>query len=153
MPNVDASHPGDADPLVGGNFRVRISGTPSARRTQGLGIARVEWGPFPVARGNEHTPFIGAGDLLPAHHVLLHRAVTATSTDLADWWRAERAPKRSAARTVTVELIEPVTSDPLLSWTFRRCRAIQLAHSPLDAATSGVLTESLLFEYAEVEFS
>jgi hypothetical protein len=153
MANVDVPHPRDAGPLVGGNFRVRISGTPSARRARGLGVARVEWGPFPVARGSEHTSVIGAGDVLPAHHVLVRRAVTAASTDLADWWRAERGPKRPAARTVTVELIEPVTSDALLSWTFRRCRAVQLAHSPLDAVTSSVLTESLLFEYAEVEFS
>ena len=95
------------------------------------------------------TPALGTGDDLPARHVLLCRGVTG-ATDLADWWRIERAPKRSAARTVVVELIDPGSGAPLLTWTFRGCRVVHLSHSPLDALVASVITESLVFEYADV---
>jgi hypothetical protein len=75
------------------------------------------------------------------------------ATDLADWWRMERAPKRPAARTVVVELIDPGSAAPLLTWTFRGCRAVQLSHSPLDAMVATVMTESLVFEYADVDIN
>jgi phage tail-like protein len=104
-----------------------------------------------VARSDApETPALGTGDGLPARHVLLRRAVTG-ATDLADWWRTERAPKRSTARTVVVELIDPSSAAPLLTWTFRGCRVIQLSHSPLDALVATIVTESLVFEYADVD--
>jgi phage tail-like protein len=84
--------------------------------------------------------------------VLLNRAVTGT-TDLADWWRIERAPKRSTARTVVVELTDPESGAPLLTWRFRGCRVIQLSHSALDALAATVITESLQFEYADVDIT
>lgn len=87
---------------------------------------------------------------MPARHVLLCRAVTG-GTDLADWWRIERASKRSAARTVVVDLVDPGSGAPLLTWTFRGCRVVQLSHSPLDAQVAAVVTESLVFEYADVD--
>ena len=96
------------------------------------------------------TPALGTGDGLAARHVLLCRGVTDT-TDLADWWRMTHAPKRSAARTVEVELIDPGSTAPLLTWTFSGCRAVQLSHSPLDAMVATVITESLVFEYADVD--
>jgi len=137
-------------PYLGATFRVRISGTKSARRTAGLALARVEWGPFPVAQVDPRTtPALGTGDGLPARHVLLQGGVTG-ATELADWWRAERAPK-SSARTVVVELTDPGSRAPVLTWTFRRCRVVQLSHSPLDALEAAVLTESLVFEYADVD--
>jgi phage tail-like protein len=96
------------------------------------------------------TPALGTGDGLPARHVLLCRGVTG-ATDLADWWRAERAPKRSAARTVVVELTDARSAAPLLTWTFRGCRVVQLSHSPLDALVATVITEPLVFDYADVD--
>jgi len=75
------------------------------------------------------------------------------ATDFADWWRIERVPKRSAARTVVVELIDPGSGAPLLAWTFRGCRVVQLSHSPLDALVATVVTESLVFEYASVDIN
>ena len=98
------------------------------------------------------TPALGTGDELPTRHVLLCRGVTG-ATDLADWWRIERAPKRSAARTVVVELIDPGLGAPLLTWTFRGCRVVHLSHSPLDALVATVITESLVFEYADVDIN
>jgi hypothetical protein len=154
VPKADAPPARDDEgPYLGATFRVRISGTASARRSAGLPIERVGWGPFPVAQSDvPTTPALGTGDGLPARHVLLCRGVTGAA-DLADWWRIERAPKRSAARTVMVELIHPVSGAPLLTWTFRGCRVVQLAHSPLDALVATVLTESLVFEYADVDIS
>jgi len=141
----------DEGPYLGATFRVRISGTSSGRRAAGLPVARVEWGPFPVAQSDvPTTPAVGTDGGLPARHVLLRRGVTG-ATDLADWWRIERAPKRSAARTVVVELIDPGSGAPLLTWTFRGCRVVQLSHSPLDALVATVVTESLVFEYASVD--
>ena len=143
----------DEGPYLGATFRVRISGTASARRAAGLPVARVDWGPFPVAQSDVPTaPAPATGDGLPARHVLLSRGVTGT-TDLADWWRIERAPKRSGARTVVVELIDPASGAPLLTWTFRGCRVVQLSHSPLDALVATVITESLVFEYADVDIT
>ncbi len=151
MPKADAPTARDEGPYLGATFRVRISGTASARRAAGLPVARVEWGPFPVAEGDlRTTPSLGNGDGLPARHVLLCRGVTG-ATELADWWRIERAPKRSAARTVVVELIDPGSGAPVLTWTFRGCRVVQLSHSPLDAMVPTVITESLVFEYAHVD--
>ena len=98
------------------------------------------------------TPVLGIADGLPARHVLLCRGVTG-ATELADWWRSERAPKRSAGRTVTVELIGPGSEEPVLTWTFSGCRVVQFSHSPLDALAATVLTESLVFEYANVEIN
>ena len=154
MPNADApSARDDEAPYLGATFRVRISGTASARRAAGLPIARVGWGPFPVAQGDVRTtPALGIGDGLPTRHVLLCRGVTG-ATELADWWRMERAPKRSAARTVVVELIDPESGAPVLTWTFRGCRVVQLSHSPLDALVATVVTESLVFEYADVDIN
>lgn len=144
----------DDGPYLGASFRVRITGTPSVRRTTGLPVTRVEWGPFPVARGDvSSTPaLVNAGDGLPARHVLLCRTVTG-ATDLADWWRAERAPKRSAARTVVVELTDPGSAAPVMTWTFRGCRVVQLSHSPLDAVAPTIVTESLVFEFAEIDIT
>ena len=84
--------------------------------------------------------------------MLLCRGVTG-ATELADWWRMERAPNRSAARTVVVELIDPDSGAPVLTWTFRGCRVVQLSHSPLDALVATVVTESLVFEYADVDIN
>ena len=89
---------------------------------------------------------------MPARHVLLCRGVTG-STELADWWRTEHASKRSTARTVAVELIDPGTGAPVLTWTFRGCRVVQISHSHLDALAPTVLTESLVFEYADIDIS
>ena len=75
------------------------------------------------------------------------------ATELADWWRMERAPERSAARTVVVELIDPESGAPVLTWTFRGCRVVQLAHSQLDALVATVVTESLVFEYTDVDIN
>ena len=154
MPKADAPPArDDKGPYLGATFHVRISGTASTRRAAGLPVARVEWGPFPVPQSDvPKTPALGTGDGLPAHHVLLCRAVTG-ATDLADWWRTERAPKRSTARTVVVELIDPKSAAPLLTWTFRDCRVIQLSHSPLDALVATIITESLVFEYADVDIN
>ena len=142
----------DEEPYLGAAFRVRISGTASARRTAGVPVARVEWGPFPVAQNDlPSTPALATGDgLPPARHVVLCRGVTG-ATDLVDWWRAERAPKRSADRTVAVELLDPASGAPVLTWTFRGCRVVQLSHSPLEALVATVITESLVFEYADVD--
>jgi len=53
---------------------------------------------------------------------------------------------------VVVELIDPGSGAPLLTWTFRGCRVVHLSHSPLDALVATVVTESLVFEYASVDF-
>jgi hypothetical protein len=153
VPKADASPARDEGPFLGATFRVRISGTASARRAAGLSVARVVWGPFPVAHSDvSTTPALGVGEELPARHVLLCRGVTG-ATDLADWWRIERAPKRSAARTVVVELIDPRSAAPLLTWTFSGCRVVHLSYSPLDALVATVITESLVFEYADVDIN
>ena len=154
MPRVDAPPARDDEtPYPGTTFRVRISGTTSARRAAGLPVARVGWGPFPVAQGDLTAPPAHAGNgELPARHVLLSRGLTA-ATELADWWRIERAPKRSAARTVAVELVDPETGSPVLTWTFSGCRVVHLSHSHLDALVGSVVTESLLFEYGDVDIT
>jgi hypothetical protein len=154
VPNAERpSARDDHGPYLGTTFRVRISGTASTRRAAGLAVGRVAWGPFPVVqRDVPATPAFGTADGLPACHVLLSRGLT-SSTDLADWWRVERAPKRSAARTVVVELIDPGSGMPLLTWTFRECRVVHLSYSPLDAQVAAVMTESLVFVYADVDIN
>jgi len=130
---------------------VRISGTPSARRAAGLAISHVAWGPFPVAQREAPEPgTLGIDEGLPARHVLLRRGLSGAA-ELADWWRAESAPKPPGARTVVIELIEPESGVPVLTWTFRGCRVVQLSHSTLDAQLPTVVTESLVFEYAHVD--
>jgi phage tail-like protein len=89
---------------------------------------------------------------LPAGHVRLCRGVTG-ATEFEDWWRIENAPERSAARTVVIELIDPGSGASVLTWTFRVCRVVQLSHSALDALVATVLTESLVFEYADVDIA
>jgi hypothetical protein len=143
----------DERPYVAATFRVRVSGTASARRAAGLSVARIEWGPFPVAQSEvPTTPVLGTDGGLPAQHVLLRRGVTG-ATDLADWWRIDRAPKRSAARTVVVDLLDSEVESPVLTWTFRGCRVVQLSHSPLDALEATVITETLVFVYADVDIA
>lgn len=106
-----------------------------------------------MAQGDvDITPALGIGDGLPARHVLLCRGVTGV-TELADWWRKQRAPRRPANRTVVVELVVPGSEEPVLTWTFTGCRVVQFSHSPLDAQAAIVLTESLVFEYTDVEIN
>ena len=89
MPKADALRARDNDgPYLGATFRVRISGTASARRGAGLPVSRVEWGPVPVVpRDVPATPAIGTGAVLPDGHVLLCRGVTEDAKVEIPWDR------------------------------------------------------------------
>lgn len=74
-------------------------------------------------------------------HLVLRRGY-AGSLDLYEWWRQERGPKPGRGRRVTVDLLGD-DGRPVTTWQFDGCRPVALEYSPLDAAESAIVFETI----------
>jgi phage tail-like protein len=85
----------------------------------------------------------------PDDHLVLRRGYTG-SLDLYEWWQSQRAPKPGRGRRVTVELLDD-DGRPVTTWQFDGCRPVALEYSPLDAAQSALVFETITLAVDTVE--
>lgn len=84
-------------------------------------------------------------------HLVIRRGYCG-SLDLYEWWHQERQPKRSRGRRVTVDLLDE-SRRPVTTWRFEGCRPVALEYSPLDAAASTLVIETITVTFDDVEMS
>ncbi len=97
-------------------------------------------------------PRLDAGDPAPGAappRLILRRGVTG-ALDVVQWWKAARRGEAPQRRTVTVTLFDE-TGRPVFAWRFRDARPASLTYSPLVAAASGFLVETLEVAFDAVE--
>jgi phage tail-like protein len=143
-----AAHP---DPFEGSNFVVDLGAGDDTS------ISRVD---FPVAvldevayrSGNDKAaePRKQPG-LASYSHLVLHRGLT-TNLDLWSWWEQARSGDPTVDRDVRVKLLDS-THQRVLTWQFRHAFPAVYRLSPLDAASSEVVIETveLAFDSMDVE--
>jgi phage tail-like protein len=84
--------------------------------------------------------------------LILRRGVTG-SRNLYEWWDEARRGTASQPRTVTVHLMTPDLSSPVLTWRFHGARPVCLSYAPLNALLATVLMESVELEFESMEMS
>ncbi len=138
-------------PFEGSNFIVDLGAGDDTS------ITRVD---FPVAlldevayrSGNDKTaePRKQPG-LASYSHLVLHRGLT-TNLDLWNWWEQARNGDPSVDRDVRVRLLD-TSRQPALSWRFRNTFPAVYRLSPLDAAASDIVIETveLAFDSMDTE--
>ena len=132
------AHP---DPLEGSNFVVDLGAGDDTS------IARVD---LPVAMldevayrsGNDTTvePRRQPG-LASYSHLVLHRGLSA-NLDLWNWWKQARSGDPAVDRDVRVRLFD-ATRQPVLTWRFRNAFPVVYRLSPLEAASSDAVIETI----------
>lgn len=85
------------------------------------------------------------GDAADLRQLVLRRGYTGT-LELYEWWDAERSPKRTRGRRVVVGLLDE-RGVTVTEWRFEGCRPVALDYSPLDAASSSIVTESITLSF------
>lgn len=135
------------DPYRSYNFRVGLGGR--ARATSGFSEVRL---PTLLVRPDV-ADGVGANLADEASaHLVLRRGFTG-SRDLQAWWEQERRAKRSAGRVVVVELLDETNRELAASWRFSGCRPVALHYSPLNALESGVVVETIVLSFDDVEIT
>jgi hypothetical protein len=86
-----------------------------------------------------------------ARYLVLRRGYPG-SLELYDWWQGERQAKRTRGRRVTVDLLDE-RGRPVTRWQFDGCRPVALDYSPLDAATSAIVVESISLTFESATMS
>ena len=84
-----------------------------------------------------------------AGHLVLRRGYNG-SLDLYEWWQQERSPKPGRGRRVTVDLLGD-DGRPVTTWQFDGCRPVALEYSPLDAAESAIVFETITLTVTRTE--
>ena len=92
---------------------------------------------------------VRADEPAPADFLVLRRGYTG-SLDLYDWWLQERQPKRSRGRRVSVDLLDDAQR-AVTTWRFEGCRPVELEYTPLDAAESAIVFETITLTFDDVE--
>jgi phage tail-like protein len=133
-----------SDPYRSYNFRVAIGAR--ARASEGFSEVRL---PTLVVNPEGADAAVASLSEEAASHLLLRRGFNG-ATDLQEWWRQERGPKRSRGRAVTVELADE-TFQPVATWRFLGCRPVALHYSPLNALESSVVTETIVLAFDDVD--
>lgn len=140
-------------PVGGRNFRVSVVlGGPrgGSLRHREVTLSQVVMPSLRLdARPRDERDPIDPGAPDASSNLLLRRAHTGSS-ELWDYWRAERDRERRQVREVAVELLDGA-GRPVTSWHFSGCHVVALHYSPLDAADSGLLTETLEVSFKRVE--
>lgn len=143
-----AAHP---DPLEGSNFIVDIGAGDDAS------FSRVEL-PHAVVdeiayrSGNDKSSETRKQPGLASYsHLVLTRGLT-TNLDLWSWWESARNGDSAVDRDVLVRLLDD-TRQPVMAWQFRNSFPVVYRLSPLDAAASELVLETieLAFDSMDVE--
>ena len=143
-----ASHP---DPLEGSNFLVDFAGTDDASFSHvDLPVALLDEVAYRSGddKSNEARKQPG---LASYSHLVLSRGLT-TNLDLWNWWEAARNGDPTVDRNVVVRLLDG-TGQLVLTWKFRNAFPAVYRLSPLDAAASDLVVETveLAFDSMDVE--
>ena len=143
-----ASHP---DPLEGSNFLVDFAGTDDASFSHvDLPVALLDEVAYRSGDDKANEPRKQPG-LASYSHLVLSRGLT-TNLDLWSWWEAARNADPAVDRTVVVKLLDG-TGQLVLTWKFRNAFPAVYRLSPLDAASSDLVIETveLAFDSMDVE--
>ena len=143
-----ASHP---DPLEGSNFIVDFAGTDDASFSHvDLPVALLDEVAYRSGDDKANEPRKQPG-LASYSHLVLSRGLT-TNLDLWNWWEAAHNGDPSVDRNVVVRLLDG-TGQLVLSWKFRNAFPAVYRLSPLDAAASDLVVETveLAFDSMDVE--
>ena len=143
-----ASHP---DPLEGSNFLVDFAGTDDASFSHvDLPVALLDEVAYRSGDDKANEPRKQPG-LASYSHLVLSRGLT-TNLDLWNWWEAARNGDPSVDRNVVVRLLDG-TGQLVLSWKYRNAFPAVYRLSPLDAAASDLVVETveLAFDSMDVE--
>lgn len=71
--------------------------------------------------------------------------------DLYDWWNKARLGKAPKGRLLQVHLLAEDQRTVVMSWRFTNVRPVALAYSPLRAAETSVLIETIEFAFDRME--
>jgi hypothetical protein len=141
-------------PFSGANFLVDL-GTVDAR-SPGAGFCEVifpvfELTPQPAV---EPTPNRGAGSevMTQGQHLILKRGLVGR-LDLYTWWDKARRGKAPKRRSVTVHLLGEDHETVVMSWRFANARPVSLHYTPLRAAESAIVIETLELAFDSVTMS
>ncbi|WP_457254714.1 phage tail protein [Pedococcus sp. P5_B7] len=143
-----AAHP---DPLEGSNFIVDFAGTDDASFSHvDLPVALLDEVAYRSGDDRANEPRKQPG-LASYSHLVLSRGLTA-NLDLWNWWEAARNADPAVDRTVVVKLLDG-TGQLVLTWKFRNAFPAVYRLSPLDAASSDLVIETveLAFDSMDVE--
>ena len=143
-----AAHP---DPLEGSNFIVDFAGTDDASFSHvDLPVALLDEVAYRSGDDKANEPRKQPG-LASYSHLVLSRGLT-TNLDLWNWWEAARNADPAVDRTVVVKLLDG-TGQLVLTWKFRNAFPAAYRLSPLDAAASDLVVETveLAFDSMDVE--
>jgi len=143
-----AAHP---DPLEGSNFIVDFAGTDDASFSHvDLPVALLDEVAYRSGDDRANEPRKQPG-LASYSHLVLSRGLT-TNLDLWSWWEAARNADPAVDRTVVVKLLDG-TGQLVLTWKFRNAFPAVYRLSPLDAALSDLVIETveLAFDSMDVE--
>ncbi|KRF28486.1 phage tail protein [Phycicoccus sp. Soil802] len=143
-----ASHP---DPLEGSNFLVDFAGTDDASFSHvDLPVALLDEVAYRSGDDKANEPRKQPG-LASYTHLVLSRGLT-TNLDLWNWWEAARNGDPTVDRNVVVRLLDG-TGQLVLTWKFRNAFPAVYRLSPLDAAASDLVVETveLAFDSMDVE--
>jgi phage tail-like protein len=134
-------------PLGRSNFVVQWGGASAAAQ----GFAEVIFPPFAVA-GEATAPEGAPQEGAIARHLVLRRGATG-ALDLYDWWDRTRRGQAPRRRVVTVRLLGADQRSVVMTWRFRNARPVSLAYSPLLAMDAGVLMETIVIAFDDVEMA
>ena len=143
-----AAHP---DPFEGSNFIVDFAGADDASFSRiDLPVALLDEIAYRSGNDKANEPRKQPG-LASYSHLVLSRGLTA-NLDLWDWWEAARNGDPTVDRNVVVKLLDGI-GQLVLTWKFRNAFPAVYRLSPLDAASSDVVVETveLAFDYMVVE--
>ena len=143
-----AAHP---DPLEGSNFIVDFAGTDDASFSHvDLPVALLDEVAYRSGDDRANEPRKQPG-LASYSHLVLSRGLT-TNLDLWNWWEAARNGDPTVDRNVVVRLLDG-TRQLVLTWQFRNAFPVVYRLSPLDAASSDLVIETveLAFDSMDVE--
>ena len=84
------------------------------------------------------------------NHLILKRGAPG-ALDLYDWWNKARLGKAPKGRVLQVHLLADDQRTVVMSWRFTNVRPVALGYSPLRAAETSVLTETLELAFDRME--
>lgn len=143
-----AAHP---DPFEGSNFIVDFAGEDDASFSRvDLPVALLDEIAYRSGNDKANEPRKQPG-LASYSHLVLSRGLTA-NLDLWNWWEAARNGDPTVDRNVAVKLLDG-TGQLVLTWRFRNAFPAVYRLSPLDAASSDIVLETveLAFDSMDVE--
>ena len=139
------------DPFEASNFVVDYGGASGATTFSHVDLPLAVLDEIAYRSGNDRTNETRKQPGLASYsHLVLTRGMT-SNLDFWDWWESTRNGN-GADRDVVVRLLDG-TGQPLLTWKFRNAFPAVYRLSPLDAASSDIVLETveLAFDSMDVE--